>query len=156
MNTFLRFFYEFISIFFDGFFSGLKGLWDGITKMFSFAEYAKVISSYRESFNGQERIFAILGIAFIILIPSLTVLIAKLESTTKPFLIPLDLNETEDKTLVLSFKNSLTKILTESDPISTLVNIFFMLSTLPKMIQSNYTRNFTQNQQNITIFYIHI
>ena len=68
MNTFLRFFYEFISIFFDGFFSGLKGLWDGITKMFSFAEYAKVISSYRGSFNGLERIFAILSIAFIILI----------------------------------------------------------------------------------------
>ena len=51
MNTFLRFFYEFISIFFDGFFSGLKGLWDGFIKMFSFKEYGKVISSYRELTN---------------------------------------------------------------------------------------------------------
>lgn len=75
MNTFLRFFYEFISIFFDGFFSGLKGLWDGIVKMFGFREYAKVISSYRDSFNGQERIFAILGIAFIILIVLVTIML---------------------------------------------------------------------------------
>ena len=75
MNTFLRFFYEFISIFFDGFFSGLKGLWDGITKMFGFKEYAKVISSYRESFSGQERILAILGIAFIILIVLVTIML---------------------------------------------------------------------------------
>ena len=68
MNTFLRFFYEFISIFFDGFFSALKGLWDGITDMFSVGEYAKVISSYKDSFNGSEKIFAILAIAFILLI----------------------------------------------------------------------------------------
>ena len=75
MNTFIRFFYEFISIFFDGLFSGLKGLWDGIVQMFGFKEYAKVISSYRDSFNGPEQIFAILGIAFIILIILVTILL---------------------------------------------------------------------------------
>ena len=82
MNTFLRFFYEFISIFFDGFFSGLKGLWDGITKMFGFKEYAKIISSYRDSFNGQEKIFAILAIAFIILIVLVTLILIALTIRT--------------------------------------------------------------------------
>ena len=75
MNTFLRFFYEFISIFFDGFFSGLKGLWDGITKMFSFYEYAKIISSYKDSFNGPEKIFVVLGIVLLIIIVLTTILL---------------------------------------------------------------------------------
>ena len=66
MNTFLRFFYEFISIFFDGFFSGIKGLWDGITKMFGFSEYAKLISNYKDNFNGNEKIFLILCIIFLL------------------------------------------------------------------------------------------
>ena len=80
MNTFLRFFYEFISIFFDGFFSGLKGLWDGITKMFSFYEYAKIISSYKDSFNGPEKIFVVLGIVLLIRELLLLMLLLKLKS----------------------------------------------------------------------------
>jgi len=68
MNTFLRFFYEFISIFFDGLFSALKGFFDGILMMFSFGEYAKVISSYRDNFNGQEKIFVILCVVFLIVV----------------------------------------------------------------------------------------
>ena len=76
MNTFLRFFYEFISIFFDGLFSGLKGLWDGITKMFSFNEYAKIISSYKDNFSGNEKVFVIICvISLVILILTLFVLI---------------------------------------------------------------------------------
>ena len=62
MNTFLRFFYEFISIFFDGFFLGIKGLWNGITNMFSFSAYAKLISNYKDNFNGNEKIFVVICI----------------------------------------------------------------------------------------------
>lgn len=75
MNTFLRFFYEFISIFFDGLFSGFKGLWNGIVKMFSFSEYSKLISSYKGNFNGSEKIFVVLCIVSIIFIVLLFVLI---------------------------------------------------------------------------------
>ena len=59
MNTFLRFFYEFISIFFDGFFLGFKGMWAGISKMFGVTEYAKLISNYKDKFNGNEKIFLV-------------------------------------------------------------------------------------------------
>ena len=51
MNTFFRFFYEFISVFFDGLFSGLKGLWDGLTKMFGVDAYSKIISNYKANSN---------------------------------------------------------------------------------------------------------
>jgi len=68
MNTFLRFFYEFISVFFDGLFEGLKGLFEGLKKMFSFGEYAQIISSYKGSFNGQERIFVIVSIIILVIV----------------------------------------------------------------------------------------
>jgi len=67
MNTFLRFFYEFISIFFDGLFSGISGLWKGITKMFGVNEYAKLISNYKDNFNGNEKIFLVICIAFLLI-----------------------------------------------------------------------------------------
>ena len=51
MNTFFRFFYEFISIFFDGLFSAFKGIIDGITKMFSISEYSKIVENYKTHFN---------------------------------------------------------------------------------------------------------
>ena len=67
MNTFFRFFYEFISVFFDGLFSGLKGLWDGITEMFGVDAYSKIISSYKDSFNGNEKIFVVICIIFLLI-----------------------------------------------------------------------------------------
>jgi len=93
MNTFLRFFYEFISIFFDGFFSGINGLWNGLKKMFSFSEYAKIISSYRDNFNGQEKIFVVLCIVFLVVIVLTTV-----------FLIYLFI-----KRIIRKFRNDLSK-----------------------------------------------
>ena len=67
MNTFLRFFYEFISIFFDGLFSGLQGLINGIQKMFGVGEYAKLISNYKDNFNGNEKIFLVICIIFLLI-----------------------------------------------------------------------------------------
>jgi len=68
MNTFLRFFYEFISIFFDGLFSGIKGLFKGIGQMFKFSSYTKIIESYRDHFNGKEKLFVILCIIFLAIV----------------------------------------------------------------------------------------
>jgi len=67
MNTFFRFFYEFISVFFDGLFSGLKGLWDGLTKMFGVDAYSKIISNYKENFNVNEKIFVVICIVFLLI-----------------------------------------------------------------------------------------
>ena len=51
MNTFFRFFYEFMSVFFDGLSSSIKGLIDGISKMFNFDEYARIIDDYMTQFG---------------------------------------------------------------------------------------------------------
>ena len=67
MNTFFRFFYEFISVFFDGLFSGLKGLWNGLTKMFGVDAYSKIISNYKDNFNGNEKIFVVICIIFLLI-----------------------------------------------------------------------------------------
>ncbi len=68
MNTFLRFFYEFTSIFFNGFFMIFKGLFGGIKEMFNFPKYGKVIESYKGFFNGGEMVFVILTIVFLVII----------------------------------------------------------------------------------------
>ena len=65
MNTFLRFFYEFISVFFDGFLMIFKGLFEGIIKMFNVGEYAKVIGSYKGSFNGAEWLMVVVAVIFL-------------------------------------------------------------------------------------------
>ena len=68
MNTYLRFFYEFISIFFDGLFDMFKGMYNGIVKMFNYKDYARIIESYKESLNGNETLFMFLLIAFMVII----------------------------------------------------------------------------------------
>ena len=68
MNTFFRFFYEFVSVFFDGLFSGFKGLFSGIKDMFEIEKYAKILGEYKESFNGNEKIFVVLCIVFLVLL----------------------------------------------------------------------------------------
>ena len=71
MNTFFRFFYEFISIFFEGFFSVFKGLINGVGQMFNFGEYSKIINSYKDNFNGQEWVFVFISVACLVLIVGL-------------------------------------------------------------------------------------
>ena len=68
MNTFFRFFYEFISVFFDGLMNAFKGFFKGIGQMFNVGEYSKILDSYKDSFNGNERIFVILCIAILVLV----------------------------------------------------------------------------------------
>ena len=68
MNTFIRFFYEFISIFLDGFFTIIEGLINGILQMLNFGQYAKIIDSYKNSFSGPEKIFVFIGIALLVII----------------------------------------------------------------------------------------
>ena len=57
MNTFLRFFYEFISIFFDGVEKIVKGFINGFVQMFNYGDYKQIISNYKGSFSGIEWIF---------------------------------------------------------------------------------------------------
>ena len=68
MNTFFRFFYEFISVFFDGLVKGFRGLWAGLKDMFSVSKYSQVIGSYKGAFNGNEKVFLVICIILILII----------------------------------------------------------------------------------------
>jgi len=72
MNTFLRFFYEFISVFFDG----LVTIGKGLAKTVNIFDYAKILSSYRDNFSFIEWIFVGLSIIlFVLIIGSVIVLL---------------------------------------------------------------------------------
>ena len=71
MNTFLRFFYEFISVFFDGFVMIFQGLFNGIIKMFNISEYTKVIDSYKGAFNGAEWLMVVVAVIFLLAVLAL-------------------------------------------------------------------------------------
>lgn len=75
MNTFLRFFYEFISIFFDGVFIMLKGIFDGLKQVFNYSYYRNIINSYKDSFQGFEWLLVGLSVAVIIIIFALIALL---------------------------------------------------------------------------------
>ena len=66
MNTFFRFFYEFISIFFGGIKKTFEGIISGFGKIFNFPEYKTIFESYKGSFGAIEWIFAILTIVFLV------------------------------------------------------------------------------------------
>lgn len=68
MNTFFRFFYEFISIFFDGLIGGFKGLFNGFKEMFNISKYSQVIGEYKNSFNGNEKVFVVFCIILLVII----------------------------------------------------------------------------------------
>lgn len=68
MNTFFRFFYEFISIFFEGLLKLFNGIISGISKMFNYFDYKKILDSYKDSFSIVEWVFVILTILFLVII----------------------------------------------------------------------------------------
>ena len=68
MNTFFRFFYEFISVFFDGIRKILDGIIGGIAKVFNYLEYKKILDSYKGSFGVLEWIFVALTVLLLVVI----------------------------------------------------------------------------------------
>ena len=68
MNTFLRFFYEFISVFFDGVMKIGKGISSGVMQMVNYSAYKKIIISYMDSFSWVEWVLVGLAITVILFI----------------------------------------------------------------------------------------
>lgn len=66
MDTFFKFFYEFLSQFFSGFVEIFKGLWHGIKAMFNIPEYLKIIGNYKADFTITEWI--LFGVATLIVV----------------------------------------------------------------------------------------
>ena len=73
MNTFLRFFYEFISIFFEGIWTIIKGIYTGFIEMFNINEYGSLINNYKTSFKGAEWVFVVISIIFLLIVVGLIV-----------------------------------------------------------------------------------
>ena len=73
MNTFFRFFYEFISIFFDGVGDILKGVKNGMVRIASINDYSKVIDSYKGSFNKGEWVLVWISVFILVLLIGLIV-----------------------------------------------------------------------------------
>ncbi len=63
MNTFIRFFFEFIDVFMEG----LKSIWDGFFQLFNVAEYVNIVDNYSENFDGPEWLFVAFAIAIVVL-----------------------------------------------------------------------------------------
>jgi len=66
MNSFMRFFYEFISQFFDGVMRIGRGIGTGLASMFNFRAYKAIITSYMDNFNWFQWI--LVGLAILVLI----------------------------------------------------------------------------------------
>ncbi|MBP5684374.1 MAG: hypothetical protein J6X02_03860 [Bacilli bacterium] len=64
MSTFLRFLYEFLSQFFNGLLSIVKGIVNGFVMMFNIPEYINIINEYKDDFSIPE--WLLVGIAVLI------------------------------------------------------------------------------------------
>ena len=115
MNTFIRFFYEFISIFFEGIGMVFGGIFNGIIKMFNFTEYAKVIDSYKDSFNGKEMVFVVLAVVFLLLIIGIIIFLIVL--FVRAILRKIHNNFNKDELLeeIANLNNKVRKLMKEKD-----------------------------------------
>ena len=75
MSTFIRFLFEFMSVFFSGVGMIFGGLFKGIAQMFNISQYLSVIDFYRKDFGAGEWILVVLAVIIMIVILGLIVLI---------------------------------------------------------------------------------
>ena len=115
MNTFIRFFYEFISVFFEGIGMIFGGIFNGIIKMFNFTEYAKVIDGYKDSFNGGEKFLVVLAVILLLLI--IAIIIALLVLLGRAIYRKLHNNFNKDELLeeIANLNAKVRKLMKEKD-----------------------------------------
>ena len=75
MDTFMRFLYEFMSVFFEGIKSIFMGIVNGFVQIFNIPEYIDVIAFYKEEFGMKEWVLAIIAILIMIIILALIILL---------------------------------------------------------------------------------
>ena len=75
MNTFIRFLYEFMSVFFNGLFTIGQGIVSGIAQMFNFSEYLYIIQFYKNDFRVSEWILVIIAIVVLLVLLGLIIAI---------------------------------------------------------------------------------
>lgn len=75
MDTFIRFLYEFMSVFFGGIGKIVQGLISGIAQMFDFSQYAYVVSNFHNDLNMAEWVLVVIAIIVLIIILGLIVMV---------------------------------------------------------------------------------
>ena len=75
MNTYIRFLFEFMSVFFDGIGMIIGGFFKGIVQMFSIPEYLYVIQFYRKDLKVAEWILVVIAILVMLIVLGLIVLL---------------------------------------------------------------------------------
>lgn len=75
MDTYIRFLYEFMSVFFGGIGIILGGIVRGIIQMFNITEYMDVINYYRKDFSAGEWILVVIAVIIMLIIVALIVLL---------------------------------------------------------------------------------
>ena len=75
MDTFIRFLYEFMSVFFTGLLTMFKGLINGFIQLFNFSEYAYVVEFYRNDFGVGEWVLVVVAIIILIILLGLIILL---------------------------------------------------------------------------------
>ena len=73
MDTYIRFLFEFMSVFFKGIGTIFGGIVQGFIQMFNIREYMYVIDFYKKDFNGGEWVMVVISILIMIIILGLIV-----------------------------------------------------------------------------------
>lgn len=75
MDTFIRFLYEFMSVFFNGLFTIFKGIVSGFIQMFNFSEYLYIIQFYKSDFKVSEWVLVIIAIIVLAILLGLIIVL---------------------------------------------------------------------------------
>ena len=75
MDTFVRFLFEFMSVFFSGVGMIFKGLFGGIIQMFNISEYLYTIEFYRKDFNMSEWVLVVIAVVVMLIVLLLIILL---------------------------------------------------------------------------------
>ena len=75
MDTFIRFLYEFMSVFFNGLLTIFKGIASGFIQMFNFSEYLYIIQFYKNDFEVSEWILVIIAIVVLAILLGLIIVL---------------------------------------------------------------------------------
>lgn len=75
MSTFVRFLFEFMSVFFGGIWTILKGIFTGIVQIFNVRDYAYVIQFYKNDFSVAEWVLVVIAVIVMIVVLGLIVIL---------------------------------------------------------------------------------
>ena len=75
MDTFVRFLFEFMSVFFSGVGMIFKGLFGGILQMFNISEYLYTIEFYRKDFKMSEWVLVVIAVIVMLIVLLLIILL---------------------------------------------------------------------------------